>query len=62
MDDFYELIKSWPMWVTSREMLMPGELEYRTEIKRKQEGIALPQELVVEINELAKNLGIDSQL
>ena len=62
MDDFYQQIKSSPMWDTSREMLMPGELEYRTEIKRKQEGIALPQELVVELNELAKNLGIDSQL
>ncbi len=62
MDDFYQQIKSSPMWDASREMLMPGELEYRTEMKRKQEGIALPQELVVELNQLAKELGIDSQL
>ena len=62
MDDFYQQIKSSPMWDTSREMLMPGELEYRTEKKRKQEGITLPPELIVELNQLAQELGIDSQL
>ena len=62
MDDFYQQIKSSPMWDTSREMLMPGELEYRTEKKRRQEGITLPPELIVELNQLAQELGIDSQL
>ncbi|NNK13266.1 MAG: Ldh family oxidoreductase, partial [Desulfofustis sp.] len=38
MDDFYQQIKASPMWDSSREMLMPGEIEYRTEQQRRQEG------------------------
>ena len=62
MDDFYQQIKASPMWDSSREMLMPGEIEYRTEQKRKQEGIVLSEELINELNSLANELGIDSQL
>ena len=62
MDDFYQQIKASPMWDSSREMLMPGEIEYRTEQKRKQEGIVLSEELIDELNSLANELGIESQL
>ncbi len=62
MDDFYQQIKASPMWDSSREMLMPGEIEYRTEQKRKQEGIILSEELINDLNSLANELGIDSQL
>ena len=62
MDDFYQQIKASPMWDSSREMLMPGEIEYRTEQKRKQEGIVLSEELINDLNSLADELGIDSQL
>jgi len=62
MDDFYRQIKASPMWDSSREMLMPGEIEYRTEKKRKQEGIVLSEELIDELNNLADEMGIDSQL
>ena len=58
MADFYNQIKSSPMWDTSMEMLMPGEIEYRTEQTRKAEGIALPQELIEELNRLAEEQGI----
>jgi LDH2 family malate/lactate/ureidoglycolate dehydrogenase len=62
MDDFYRQIKASPMWDSSKEMLMPGEIEYRTEQKRKQEGIALSEELVNELNNLANELGVESQI
>lgn len=62
MSDFYSQIKSSPMWDTSMEMLMPGELEYRTEKKRKEEGLVLPPELVGELNKLAEEVGIISRL
>lgn len=62
MSDFYSQIKSSPMWDTSMEMLMPGELEYRTEKKRKEEGLVLPPELVDELNKLAEEMGITSRL
>jgi LDH2 family malate/lactate/ureidoglycolate dehydrogenase len=62
MDDFYQQIKASPMWDSSREMLMPGEIEYRTEQTRKQEGIVLSEELINELNSLADELGIESQL
>jgi LDH2 family malate/lactate/ureidoglycolate dehydrogenase len=62
MDDFYQQIKASPMWDSSREMLMPGEIEYRTEQTRKQEGIILSEELINELNSLADELGIESQL
>ena len=62
MDDFYQQIKASPMWDSSREMLMPGEIEYRSEQTRKQEGIVLSEELINELNSLADELGIESQL
>jgi len=62
MSDFYSQIKSSPMWDTSMEMLMPGELEYRTEKKRKQEGIVIPGELHDELNKLAEEMDITSRL
>ena len=62
MDDFYQQIKASPMWDSEREMLMPGEIEYRTEQKRKREGIVLSEELVNELNSLANEMGIESQL
>jgi len=62
MDDFYQQLKASPMWDTSQEMLMPGEIEYRTEQKRRQEGITLPADLRADLNKLAEELGMDSRL
>lgn len=62
MTDFYSQIKASPMWDESAEMLMPGELEYRTDAKRREEGITLPPDLMKELNELAAELGIEQRL
>jgi L-2-hydroxycarboxylate dehydrogenase (NAD+) len=62
MSDFYSQIKASPMWDTSMEMLMPGEIEYRTELKRREEGIVFSPELITELNGLAEEMGITSRL
>lgn len=62
MADFYGQIKSSPMWDQSMEMLMPGEIEYRTDLKRRRDGISLPPDLVAELNTLAAELGLEQQL
>ena len=62
MADFYSQIKSSPMWDEKAEMLMPGELEYRTDKRRRKEGLVLPPELHKELNALAVELSIDARL
>lgn len=53
MQQFYTTLKSSPMWQADREMLMPGELEYRSRLRREAEGIPIPAELLSELDELA---------
>lgn len=62
MTDFYRQIKESPMWDDSREMLMPGEIEYRMDRERRREGIALPPDLIAELNKLAADLKIQQRL
>jgi len=62
MDAFKHTVKSSPMWDSSREMLVPGELEYRTAKEREKNGIPLPVALYDELNALAKELDISKNL
>jgi len=62
MADFSEMIHTSPMWDKNSEMLLPGELEYRSEQARKTNGIPLPQNLYDELIALAKELGVDVDL
>jgi LDH2 family malate/lactate/ureidoglycolate dehydrogenase len=57
MADFNQTIHNSPMWDQSKEMLIPGELEYRTMQQRKQKGIPLPINLYEELVALASELG-----
>ena len=43
-------------------ILMPGQLEFETEMKRKKEGIPLPYTIVQELNHLAESLDIEDRL
>ncbi len=58
MQAFVDQIKSTPMWDESKEMLIPGELEYRTERMRRVEGIPLPASLYRELLALGEELGV----
>jgi LDH2 family malate/lactate/ureidoglycolate dehydrogenase len=58
MDMFCETIKRSPMWDPQQEMLLPGEIEYRTEQARRRSGIPLPANLYGELVTLAGTLGV----
>ncbi len=45
-------VKGSPLWDDTAEMLLPGELEHRTEVRRRAEGIPLPRGLYDELLEL----------
>ena len=62
MTDFIQTIHNSPMWDQSKEMLIPGEIEYRTMQQRKQRGIPLPNNLYEELLALAKELGVKTKL
>ncbi|MFC1581182.1 Ldh family oxidoreductase [Thermodesulfobacteriota bacterium] len=62
MAEFYQTIKDSPMWDGSKEMFMPGEIEYRTAEERMQKGIPLPVTLFEDFQSLARELGLDTPL
>jgi LDH2 family malate/lactate/ureidoglycolate dehydrogenase len=57
MSDFFTTVKQSPMWDTSAEMLLPGEIEYRMERERRRAGIPLPDSLYQELLEMSQRLG-----
>jgi LDH2 family malate/lactate/ureidoglycolate dehydrogenase len=57
MAEFRQTVKASPMWDETREMLIPGELEYRSEQKRRREGVPLGASLFEELNRAAAKLG-----
>ena len=42
--EFFETVKGAPRW-DGGETLLPGEIEYRTELERRRDGIPLPATL-----------------
>lgn len=62
MKDFYDRLKATPMWQEGAEMLLPGELEYRREKERRQNGIPVPTATYQELMELAEEYQIESPL
>lgn len=62
MTEFIEKVHASPMWDDKQEMLIPGEIEYRTMRKRKAEGIPLPPALVDELTSLAVEMGVQVDL
>lgn len=62
MTAFIEKVHASPMWDDKQEMLIPGEIEYRTMRKRKAEGIPLPPALVDELTSLAVEMGVQVEL
>jgi L-2-hydroxycarboxylate dehydrogenase (NAD+) len=59
MGQFYQGIKASPMWDENREMMLPGEIEYRSEQKRLKEGIPVPPNLVDDLIALSEKLGVE---
>jgi len=59
---FIEMVKSTPMNEGSNELLVPGEIEYKTKMKREVSGIPIPVQLYEELLALGKNIGIATDL
>jgi len=59
---FVDMVKSTPMSDPAQNMLLPGELEYRREMERRQHGTPLPKKLYQELLELGQELGIEESL
>ncbi len=51
-----------PMLDKTKEMLLPGELEYRTFTQRKESGIPLSRSLYYELADLGHDLRLSGQL
>jgi LDH2 family malate/lactate/ureidoglycolate dehydrogenase len=62
MADFYQTIKTSPMWDESKEMMLPGEIEHRTALKRKATGIPLPENLYNELVGLGEEMGVPDKV
>ncbi|MFV1859504.1 MAG: Ldh family oxidoreductase [Anaerolineales bacterium] len=62
MAAFYRSIKESPTWDKTKEMLIPGEIEHRTELERRDKGIPVPTNLYEELQALGVELGITSRL
>jgi LDH2 family malate/lactate/ureidoglycolate dehydrogenase len=62
MSQFTDKVHASPMWDERQEMLIPGELEYRTLQTRLASGIPLPENLVTELLNLGKELGVTENL
>lgn len=62
MAEFGQTVQSSPVWDGDREMLLPGEIEHRTALARKQNGIPLPANLYEELTALGRELGASNRL
>lgn len=62
MESFCQTVKSAPMWDSSQEMLLPGEIEHRTFQERSKNGIPMPSKLIEELADLGKELGVPESL
>ena len=62
MGEFVEFVKDSPPAAGFKEVLYPGEIEYRTEQTRRKEGIFVEDETWSQINGLIQSLGLESQV
>jgi LDH2 family malate/lactate/ureidoglycolate dehydrogenase len=62
MASFCETVKGTPMWDQTKEILLPGEIEYRIHLKRADMGIPLPGILYDELVCLGKEVGLSVPL
>jgi uncharacterized oxidoreductase len=62
MGEFVEFVKDSPPAAGFKEVLYPGEIEYRTEQTRRKEGIFVEDETWAQISGLIQSLGLESQV
>ena len=60
LGEFVEFVKDSPPAAGFNEVLYPGEIEYRTELTRRREGIFVEEETWLQISRLMKSLEVES--
>ena len=60
LGEFVEFVKDSPPAAGFNEVLYPGEIEYRTELTRRREGIFVEEETWSQISRLMKSLEVES--
>ena len=58
MDEYIAVFRSVPVKQGVKKVLLPGELEYETELDRRKNGIPITEALINEINTYADTVGI----
>ncbi len=58
MKEFAEFVKTSPPAAGFSEVLYPGEIEYRTELKRREEGIFVEEETWAQITQIMEDLKV----
>ena len=58
MKEFAEFVKTSPPAEGFTEVLYPGEIEYKTELKRREEGIDVEEETWNQITDLMRELKV----
>lgn len=62
MAEYYRTIKASPMWDDAREMMLPGEIEYRIAQMRQESGIPIPAALYDDLAALGQKLNVPFSL
>ncbi len=62
MAEYLSYLKSIPSWEEGKEVMMPGEIEYRRETERRKNGMPLPKTTVEELNALKAEHNIKAEL
>ena len=62
MGEFFDTVKESPMWDERSEMLLPGEIEHRSEQERRRSGIPLPRTLYDELLRIGDEMSLDREL
>jgi LDH2 family malate/lactate/ureidoglycolate dehydrogenase len=58
MDEILGMLKATPPAAGVDRVLVPGEIEYRTEARLREEGIAIPPEVVAQLQALGRECGV----
>ena len=59
MDDLIEQLKATPKAVGFDEILYPGEIEERTAQQNRQKGLPLTDDVITQLNQFARSVGLD---
>jgi L-2-hydroxycarboxylate dehydrogenase (NAD+) len=55
---YVQTIRESPMWDDEKDMMLPGEIEFRTAVQRRETGLPIPQQLYTDLCALGREMGV----